>query len=256
VTLVDVSRLPDHVAIVMDGNGRWAEERGCLRTDGHEEGSKAVRRIVRHARRLGIRGLTLYAFSEQNWSRPPAEVAALMELLREFLLSERQEMLENGIRLHPVGRLDKLPDRVREVLIPLRDESADRNGMVLTLCLSYGGREEIADAAQLLARRAAAGELDPETIDVDTLTAMMPSLHVGPVDLLIRTGGEQRLSNFLLWGSAYAELFFTPKLWPEYGAEDLCQAIAAYQARDRRFGGVRSGADACSSTAPASRAHL
>lgn len=238
VPLVDVSRLPSHVALVMDGNGRWAEGQGLPRTQGHEEGSRSVRRVVRAARRLGIPALTLYAFSEQNWQRPPHEVAALMELLRDYLLKEREEMLDNGIRLHPVGRIDKLPPRVRDVLLRLVEESAELDGMTLGLCVSYGGREEIADAARVLAQRAVAGELDASTIDVDTVDHALASVEVGAVDLLVRTGGEQRLSNFVLWGAAYAELYFTDRLWPEYDEADLYEALAAYQRRVRRFGRV------------------
>jgi undecaprenyl diphosphate synthase len=244
VSTVDVSRLPEHVAIVMDGNGRWAQGRGCSRPAGHEEGAKAVRRVVRLARRLGIRGLTLYAFSEQNWARPAEEIEALMALLREFLVSERQEMLDTGIRLQPVGRIDKLPSSVREILDPLWEESAHLDGMVLTLCLSYGGREEIVDAARQLATEAADGQIDPESIDQQGFESRLPSMHLGPADLLIRTGGEQRLSNFLLWAAAYAELYFSPKLWPEYDEADFCEALAAYQKRERRFGQVLSDVEA------------
>ena len=257
VPLVDVSRLPNHVAIVMDGNGRWAENQGLPRTSGHEEGSHSVRRVVRACRRLGISALTLYAFSEQNWQRPPHEVAALMELLRDYLLKEREEMLDNGIRLHPVGRIDKLPARVRDVLLGLVEESADLDGMTLGLCVSYGGREEIADAARTLAQRAVAGELDPAAIDVDTLDQTLASVEVGPVDLLVRTGGEQRLSNFVLWGAAYAELYFTDRLWPEYTEEDLYQALVVYQRRERRFGRVApSDVEASGPPAPERGAHV
>ncbi len=240
--LVEVSRVPEHVAIVMDGNGRWAELRGQLRHEGHREGSEAVRRTVRAARRLGVRALTLYAFSEQNWDRPPCEVHALMGLLREFLVSERAEILDNAIRLRAIGRLDRLPTHVREVLEPLAAESADARGMTLTLALSYGGREELVDAARAMAHAAAAGTLDPELIDVALLDRALPSMDVGPVDLLVRTGGEQRISNFVLWAAAYAELFFTPTLWPDYGERDLYAAVAEFQRRDRRFGRVDSTA--------------
>ena len=243
VALVDVSRLPAHVAIIMDGNGRWARSLGRIRTEGHAEGSHAVRRVVRASRRVGISALTLYAFSEQNWSRPTPEVTALMELLRDYLLQEREELLDNQIRLRAIGRLEKLPDRVREVLEPLEEETRHLEGMTLSLALSYGGREEIADAARTLAERVARRELDPSAVSEDLLAAALPSMDVGPVDLLIRTGGEQRISNFLLWGAAYSEFYFTDKLWPEFTAEDLFAAIHAYQGRERRFGQVLSDLD-------------
>ena len=237
--LVDLRRIPRHVAIIMDGNGRWAQSQGSDRTIGHREGSESVRRIVRAARRLGVDALTLFAFSEQNWHRPPGEVVALMELLRDFLSSEREELIENGIRLRAVGRVEKLPPRVREVLDPLVAETAHLDGMTLTLALSYGGREEILDAARSLARRARDGELDVDAIDEAQLERALPSLAVGRVDLLVRTGGEQRISNFLLWGAAYAELHFTRVLWPDFGERELYEAIAAYQSRERRFGRVQ-----------------
>lgn len=236
VSLIDVQRLPKHVAIIMDGNGRWASAQGTARTIGHREGSQAVRRIVRSARRVGIDALTLYAFSEQNWDRPPAEVIALMELLRDFLLSERDEIVENQIRLRAVGRIDKLPARVREVLDPLIEETADLKGMTLTLALSYGGREEIVDAMQRIATRVRDNGLNVESIDEAMFDRELPSASVGCVDLLIRTGGEQRISNFLLWGAAYAELYFTDELWPDFDEEHLYEAIASYQGRERRFG--------------------
>ena len=187
-------------------------------------------------RRLGVRALTLYAFSEQNWERPRTETEALMGLLREFLISEKDEILAKRIRLRAVGRLQRLPARVREVLDPLTKVTVHHSGLVLSLALSYGGREEIVDAARALAEEVKAGKLDPRDIDESTLAREMASMDVGPVDLLIRTGGEQRLSNFVLWGAAYAELHFSQKLWPDYDETDLFEALAAYQTRERRFG--------------------
>jgi undecaprenyl diphosphate synthase len=235
---VKARNLPRHVGIIMDGNGRWAQQRGEPREAGHEAGSAAVRRIVRVSRRLGLEALTLYAFSEQNWARPPGEVDALMGLLRQYLVSEHEEILSTGIRLVAIGEIDRLPAPVREVLDPLQTKSADRPGMTLALALSYGGREEIATAARELAREAARGELDPERIDADLLASRLPSLRAGEPDLIIRTGGEQRLSNFLLYGAAYAELAFTDRLWPDFDEVDLFRAIASYQLRERRFGQV------------------
>jgi undecaprenyl diphosphate synthase len=234
--LVEARNLPSHVGIIMDGNGRWAQLRGRPRVEGHREGSRAVRRIVRAARRLGLRALTLYAFSEQNWARPEEEVDTLMLLLRDFLLSERNELLDNGIRLNAVGNLGRLPAVVRAVLDPLRDDSASRTEMTLTLALSYGGREEIATAARELAADVASGRLSLEDVTEHALQKKMPSLTVGDPDLVIRTGGERRISNFLLYGLAYAELHFADVLWPDFDAPDLYEAIASYQSRERRFG--------------------
>jgi undecaprenyl diphosphate synthase len=257
MSLVEARNLPAHIGIIMDGNGRWAQQRGLPRREGHREGSDAVRRTVRAARRLGIRALTLYAFSEQNWARPEDEVDALMLLLREFLLSERDELLDNGIRLHAVGNLGRLPSLVRAVLDPLRSDTDSNDAMTLTLALSYGGREEIADAARELARSVAEGVLDPSDITPERMRSLMPSLAVGDPDLVIRTGGERRISNFLLFGLAYAELYFEDALWPDFGSAELHRAVASYQARERRFGLVApppasSPASSLASSAPPS----
>jgi len=248
VPLIDLTRLPSHVAIIMDGNGRWAQMRGLPRPLGHRQGSESVRRTVRACRCLGVRALTLYAFSEQNWARPAHEVEALMELLREFLLAEREELVANGIRLRAIGRRERLPLRVREVLERIEADTARLADMTLTLALSYGGREEIADAVRALAMGVAKGKLDPQRIDEDLIDAVLPSVEVGPVDLLIRTGGEQRISNFLLWGAAYAELYFSDRLWPEWTEDDLYAAIASFQARERRFGRVSCEVSMASTT--------
>jgi undecaprenyl diphosphate synthase len=238
MALVDVSRLPQHVAIIMDGNGRWAQARGKPRTSGHERGADAVRATMRAARRLGIPALTLYAFSEQNWDRPEAEINALVDLLCECLVSERNELVDNEIRLSAIGRLHKLPQHAQSRLRSLTSETESYEGMTLTLALSYGGREEIIDAARALASEAREGEVEPEAIDEAAIDRNLPSMNAGPVDLMIRTGGEQRISNFLLWGSAYAEFYFTDELWPDFNANSLYCAIQAYQGRERRFGAV------------------
>jgi undecaprenyl diphosphate synthase len=233
MTLVDATLLPRHVGIIMDGNGRWAEKRGEHRAAGHKAGSDAVRRVVRASRRLGISALTLYAFSEQNWSRPGGEVDALMGLLEEFLRSERGEILDHGIRLVAIGDLRRLPDFVREALDPLAKDSSDNDRMTLCLALSYGGREEIATVAQNVARDVMAGRIDPERIDEELIAGRMPSLSAGDPDMILRTGGEQRLSNFLLYGAADAELVFSDRLWPDFDETDLFDAIATYQRRLR-----------------------
>ncbi|MCB2125204.1 MAG: di-trans,poly-cis-decaprenylcistransferase [Rhodobacteraceae bacterium] len=233
---------PAHVAIIMDGNGRWASSRGRLRTAGHHQGSHTVRDIVRECRRSGVSALTLYAFSEQNWERPSHEVSALMELLIEYLVSERTELMDNQIRLRAIGRLNKLPARVLTVLHALERDTAHLHGMTLTLALSYGGQEELADTAAAIAQDVAAGRLAPSDVTQQLLESRLPSAEVGPVDLLIRTGGDQRISNFLLWGVAYAELFFTPKLWPEFDLAELHEAFASFRSRERRFGRVLDAA--------------
>jgi undecaprenyl diphosphate synthase len=233
---IEARNLPAHIGIIMDGNGRWAQQRGKPRALGHQEGARAVRRIVRAARRLGVNALTLYAFSEQNWSRPEDEIEGLMGLLLDFLSSEREEILENSIRLRAVGNVSRLPSSVRPVLEALARDSANNEGMTLTLALSYGGREEIVDAARALAEEAIAKRIDVADIDEKMLHSKLPSLTVGDPDLVIRTGGERRISNFLLYGLAYAELHFTDVLWPDFDTRDLFEAIASYQGRERRFG--------------------
>ncbi len=238
MNFVEAKNLPSHVGIIMDGNGRWAQLRGQPRSVGHREGAAAVRRTVRAARRLGLRALTLYAFSEQNWARPEEEVDALMELLREYLLTERSELLENGIRLNAIGNIGRLPGIVRAVLDPVRTDTSKNDQMTLTLALSYGGREEIAHAAKELAKQVAAGKMSADDVTPDALRSLMPSLAVGDPDLVIRTGGERRISNFLLYGLAYAELYFADVLWPDFGEADLYAAVGSYQQRERRFGQV------------------
>lgn len=235
-TRVKQRAVPRHVGIIMDGNGRWAELRGLPRLEGHREGSQSVREVTRSARRLGVSALTLYAFSSQNWSRPPDEVAGLMELLREYLVKERDEIMDNGIRLNAIGELGKLPRYVKEPLDALRTESANNTGMVLTLALSYGGREELVAAVQTLAQQVASGTLKPEAITEDTLSAATWTSALPPVDLVIRTSGEQRLSNFLLWQTAYAEFVFSPIAWPDFRAREFAEALSHFQTRERRFG--------------------
>ncbi len=229
---VDRDRLPRHVAIIMDGNRRWAEARGMPRVAGHREGSKSVRAVTRQARAIGVKALTLYAFSSQNWQRPADEVAALMGLLREYLIGEHDEIMDNGIRLTAIGNIARLPDFVRDPLDALMAESAGNRDMVLCLALSYGGRDAIVAAA----RAAMLAGIPPEKLDEDKFGAFMPTRMLPPLDLLIRTSGEQRISNFLLWEAAYAELYFTPTLWPDFRRPHLEAALAAYAARERRFG--------------------
>ncbi len=241
------ARLPRHVAIIMDGNGRWAEKRQLPRLAGHREGAESVRDIVRAARQIGLDAITLYAFSSQNWARPAEEVAGLMELLRDYLITERAEIMENEIRLRAIGDIDKLPPLVREPLDALMADSAQNRAMVLTLALSYGGRESIAAAARRVVQLVAAGELDPASLDGERFGTLLPTCDLPPLDLVIRTSGELRISNFLLWEAAYAELYFSSALWPDFRRADLYAALEAYSARERRYGltgaQIESGGD-------------
>jgi undecaprenyl diphosphate synthase len=231
-----VTDLPRHIGIIMDGNGRWAQLRDKPRLEGHRAGAESVRDITRASRELGVEALTLYAFSSQNWARPVAEVTGLMELLRDYLREERSEILDNGIRLEALGDVERLPPIVREPLEELRAVSRSNSKMVLTLALSYGGRESITRAARAAARDIAAGTLRAEDLDCDRLGGYLPTAGLPPLDLLIRTSGEQRVSNFMLWELAYAELIFVDVLWPEFRREHLYQCLEMYAARERRFG--------------------
>jgi undecaprenyl diphosphate synthase len=228
--------LPRHVGIIMDGNGRWAEQRGLPRLEGHRRGSDSVREVTRAARKLGLPALTLYAFSAQNWDRPADEVSGLMDLLRDYLQRERPEIMENGIRLHAIGELDRLPSRVRDPLEELRRDSARNSDMVLTLALSYGGREEIIAMAKRIAADARAGSLRLDSVSVEAVEARLWTDGLPPLELVVRTSGEFRVSNFLLWQLAYAEIHFTETLWPDFGEEALLVAIDDFQRRERRFG--------------------
>jgi len=230
------TQLPRHVAIIMDGNGRWAQGRGLPRVEGHRRGAKSVKEVVRAAREVGLRALTLYAFSSQNWDRPPEEVATLMQLLRDYVIEERAEIMDNGIRLIAIGDVDRLPDFVREPLETLMRDSAANRSMTLCLALSYGGRESIVSAARALAELAARGTLRPEDLTEERFSAALQTGGLPQLDRLIRTSGEERLSNFLLWESAYAELYFTDTYWPEFGRDELHAALASFDQRERRFG--------------------
>jgi undecaprenyl diphosphate synthase len=232
----DPRNLPRHVGIIMDGNGRWAESRGRPRLDGHRAGADSVRDITRAARQVGLDALTLYAFSSQNWMRPAAEVAGLMQLLRDYLTDERAEILDNAIRLDAIGDVERLPPLVREPLDELRAASAGNRGMTLTLALSYGGRESIARAVRDAVRDAIAGSLRAEDVDVARFGGYLPTSGLPPLDLLIRTSGEQRISNFMLWELAYAELVFVDVQWPEFRREHLHRCLEQYAARERRYG--------------------
>ncbi len=226
----------------MDGNGRWAELRGLPRLAGHREGSSSVRAVTTVAREVGVKALTLYAFSSQNWLRPPTEVTGLMDLLREYLTGENRTILENGIRFETIGETDRLPGSVRDAIADVREASRGNTGMVLTLALSYGGREEIVRAAKLLAADAAAGRIRPDKIDEKALEARLWTGAAGlpDLDLCIRTSGELRVSNFLLWQIAYAEIVVRDELWPDFRQEQCLEALLEYRGRERRFGKTSS----------------
>lgn len=230
--------MPKHVAVIMDGNGRWAKERGLARTDGHREGAKTVRKIVTRARELGIGYLTLYAFSSQNWSRPRAEVRELMGLLVEFCHKERKLLLDKDIRFRVIGERDRMPLAARKAAEVLEKATKSNSSMQLVIALSYGGREEIVEAAKALARRAKSGALDPDSIDEGMISANLWTSDMPDPDLIIRTSGELRLSNFLLWQAAYTELYVDECYWPDFDEAAFDKALHIYRSRERRYGGV------------------
>jgi undecaprenyl diphosphate synthase len=235
---IDPDKVPHHVAVIMDGNGRWAKKRNMPRVAGHRAGANAVREVVEAARELGIRYLTLYAFSNENWKRPKREVSALMSLLRRFMKDEIEEMLHYGIGMKVIGRTDMLPERVQREISETIAGTEHCDKMTVILALSYGGRMEIVDAARKIAERCAAGELSPSEVDEKLFADHLYLPDCPEPDLLIRTSGESRLSNFMLWQLSYSEIWFTPTLWPDFTKEEFCRAIIDYQDRDRRFGGI------------------
>ena len=229
---------PEHVAIIMDGNGRWATERGMLRVQGHTAGVQSVREVTTACARMGVGSLTLYAFSVENWRRPGREVDYLMRLLRVFMRRELRTLMDNGVRLRCIGRLEDLPPRALAAVRRTEHLTRDNDGMCLRLALSYGSRSEIADAARALALDVRAGRLDPGRIDDDTLRAYLYDPETPDPDLIIRTAGEMRVSNFLLWQMSYAELYVTDVCWPDFREPQLLDAFRAYAARERRYGGL------------------
>jgi len=237
MTHINSKQLPEHVAIIMDGNGRWAEKKGLNRIRGHRKGADTVRKIVTFSREAGIRWLTLYAFSEENWKRPSSEVQGLMTLLNRFLKNELKEMQKNGIQLRTIGRTSRLPKSTRQILFDTIEKTSSNSDMTLTLALSYGGRQEILDAvlkivSQIQENRISASDITEKLVSDSLYTSGMPD-----PDLLIRTSGEYRISNFLLWQISYSEIYITPTLWPDFGENEYEKALRDYQKRDRRFGG-------------------
>ena len=231
-----MNKLPKHVAIIMDGNGRWANLQGKNRVSGHQHGAKSVREVVEEAVKMEIEFLTLYAFSTDNWSRPKEEVSLLMKLLVNSLKKEFKRLTKNNIRLQSIGNMDGLPNPVKEELTYVIEKTKNNTGMVLTLALNYGGKEELTAAVKAIAFKVKNSIISPEKVDQSTIIEHLYTQNLPAVDLLIRTSGEERISNFLLWHIAYAELYFTKTLWPDFKKEDLQKALVDYTKRERRFG--------------------
>jgi undecaprenyl diphosphate synthase len=235
---IPAEKIPRHIAVIMDGNGRWARQRGLPRIEGHRRGSEAVRACTAGCMEAGVSFLTLYAFSKENWQRPPDEVKSLMSLLDRFLAERIAEIMERNIRLRAIGHLDDLPDHTRRRLDDAMAKSEDNTALTLTLALSYGSRTELTDAARAIAREVRAGRLEPDAVTEETVSSHLYTADIPDPDLLIRTSGEMRISNFLLWQLSYTEIVVTPKLWPEFGQEDLFAAVREYAGRQRRYGGI------------------
>jgi undecaprenyl diphosphate synthase len=234
------TRLPRHVAIIVDGNGRWAERRGLPRTEGHRAGIEALKRIAEESRRLGISVLTLYLFSTENWRRPASEVRFLMSLLRRHIRDNRDDLLKHNVRLLAIGDLSRLPAGLRREVARATELTRHCDGGTLVAALNYGSRAEITRAVQAIARKVQTGELAPGAVDEALIEAHLDTAGLPPPDLLIRTSGEKRLSNFLLWQASYAELYFTETLWPDFSPEEFTQALQEYARRKRRYGGLES----------------
>ncbi len=233
---IDKNRIPNHLAVIMDGNGRWAKIKGLFRTAGHEQGATAVKEVVEGCGKLGIKHLTLYAFSTENWNRPKLEVRTLMNLLVSSLKKEISTLQEHEIRLNAIGKIDLLPSKVHRELLEVIEKTKNNQKLILTLALSYGSREEISQTVKDLCFKVKNNIISPENIDEKVINEHLYTHNLPDVDLLIRTSGEQRISNFLLWQIAYAELYFTDVLWPDFNKEHLFEAILNYQNRERRFG--------------------
>ena len=236
ISQLDKSRIPVHVAMIMDGNGRWAKKQGFSRSDGHAEGVSTVHRVTKLSSDIGVKYLTLYAFSTENWNRPNEEVATLMYLIGWAIERELPELLANNVRIHLLGDIERIPEEPRQKLFYARDKTAHCTGLQLNMCLSYSSRWEIMETAKKLARLSLEGVISPDDITEEMISDNLVTTGLPDPDLLIRTGGEERISNYLLWQIAYSELYFTPVLWPDFSDEDYIDALLDYQSRERRFG--------------------
>ncbi len=236
LALLDMKRIPRHVAMIMDGNGRWAKQRDKMRSDGHYEGITSVHNVTALSSDLGMDYLTLYAFSTENWNRPKEEVDTLMTIIGWAIARELPELLANNVKINLLGDIERVPEGPRQELYDSRDKTAHCTGLQLNMCLSYSSRWEITEAARRIADRARRGEIDPAAIDEEMFASMLPTAGMPDPDLLIRTGGEERISNYLLWQIAYSELYFTPVLWPDFGKVEYAKALVDFQQRERRFG--------------------
>ncbi len=237
---LDISRLPDHIAIIMDGNGRWAKKKGLPRTIGHAAGAENFRKIALYCRDIGLKYLTIYAFSTENWKRPPEEISAIWDLLEKYLKESVEKMEEDQVKLHVMGDLSPMPDKICALIEQTNEISKRIKGTQYNVCINYGGRDEIVHAVRRLADRCASGQLNSNNITADMISDNLYSAGIPDPDLIIRPSGEMRLSNFLLWQSAYSEFYFTDTLWPDFKVSELEKALMDYQNRDRRFGGVKS----------------
>ena len=235
---IDMDNLPRHIGIIMDGNGRWAKKRGLPRSAGHKAGAESLKKIVTEANNLGIEYITVYAFSTENWKRPQAEVDYLMNLLMDYLINAEKTLAGENVRIRAIGSRKELSEEMQEQIIKTEKLTRDRTGIVMNIALNYGGREELVNAAKTLCRKAEAGELNPEDVTEKDMDDGLYTAGQPDVDLLIRTSGEQRLSNFMLWQVSYAEMIFVDKAWPDFKPKDLHECIKIFQGRGRRFGGI------------------
>lgn len=235
---IDLNNLPKHIGIIMDGNGRWAKKRGLPRSAGHRAGAESLKKIVTEANNLGVKYITVYAFSTENWKRPKAEVDFLMNLLLDYLRNAERELAGENVRIRAIGSRKELSEEIREQILLTEDLTKDRTGIVMNIALNYGGREELVRAARQLCQKAVDGKIDPQKLSESDMEKELYTAGQPDVDLLIRTSGEQRLSNFMLWQVSYGEMIFSDKLWPDFKPEDLRECIMIYQQRGRRFGGI------------------
>lgn len=235
---IDMNNLPQHIGVIMDGNGRWAKKRGLPRSAGHKAGAEGLKKVVTEANKLGIKYITVYAFSTENWKRPQAEVDYLMNLLMDYLINAEKTLAGENVRIRAIGSRKELSEEMRKQIKKTENLTKDRTGIVMNIALNYGGREELTNAAKELCKKAVAGELDPEQLTEKDIDSELYTAGQPDVDLLIRTSGEQRLSNFMLWQVSYAEMIFVKKAWPDFKPKDLRDCILQFQGRGRRFGGI------------------